>query len=174
MSKVLVIYFSRSGHTRKAAEAVAAALDAEIEALLEPRSRRGLLGYLRSGYDSLAGRPAELLPLEHDLSRYELVVIGTPVWNHSVSTPVRSFLIAHRDELQKVAFFITEGSSGAERVFRQLEQLAGRKSVAELTLTAAEVEHGLHLIRVARFADQLPRVGPRLQPVSAPLAQPSV
>ncbi len=172
MSNVLVVYFSRSGHTRKAAEAVASALDADLEPLLEPRSRRGFAGYLRSAWESLAERTSELLPVEHDVSEYELVVVGTPVWNHSVSTPIRTFLREHGAKIRRVAFFVTEGSSGAERVFRQMEQLLPCKPEAELTLLAREIDHGLHVIRVERFAERLPLSSRRIAALPGAPAQP--
>lgn len=160
MAEVLVVYFSRTGTTRRAAEAIASVLGGDIEPLLEPRSRRGLLGYLRSGYESLRGKQGTLLPLEHDPAAYERVVIGTPVWNGSVSTPVRTFVLENRGRLPRLAFFATEGSSGGERALQQLEQLAGRSPEATLLLKSSEVEHGLHLIRVERFAELL-RPAPR-------------
>src|SRR5262245_20444151 len=48
-NKVLVTYYSRSGHTRRLAERIAQVLGADLEPIVDQRPRAGLLGYLRSG-----------------------------------------------------------------------------------------------------------------------------
>ena len=53
MSDILCIYYSRTGHTRRAVKEIAEALDAEIVAITDGRDRSGWKGYLRSGMDAL-------------------------------------------------------------------------------------------------------------------------
>jgi hypothetical protein len=48
--KTLVVYFSRSGHTRQVAREIASRCGADLEAIREERGRAGLLGYWRSGW----------------------------------------------------------------------------------------------------------------------------
>ena len=52
MSDVLCIYYSRTGHTKKAMEEVAAALGAELLELSDGIDRSGALGAFRSGLDA--------------------------------------------------------------------------------------------------------------------------
>jgi len=52
--KILVAFYSRTGHTRQVAEAIAAALDAELEAIEDVRPRLGIIGWWRSGRDKVA------------------------------------------------------------------------------------------------------------------------
>jgi len=49
--KVLIVFFSRMGTTRLLAEAIARATHGDLEELKELRSRRGVFGWLRSGYE---------------------------------------------------------------------------------------------------------------------------
>jgi flavodoxin len=125
--KALVVYFSRSGHTEQVARAVADALHAELEPIGDGTKRRGLIGYLRSGFEAATRRMPDISPPTHDLSQYDLVVVGTPVWNASVSSPVRAFLTRNRGQLKRVAFFCTMGGRGAERAFREMERASGRR-----------------------------------------------
>ena len=62
--KVLIVYFSRSGATRTLAEAIARALHADLEELKERRSRAGIIGWLRSGYEGTYRCSAETLPIQ--------------------------------------------------------------------------------------------------------------
>jgi hypothetical protein len=36
-----------------------------------------------------------------------MVAIGTPVWNHTMSTAIRTYLTKYKDIFRKVAFFCT-------------------------------------------------------------------
>jgi flavodoxin len=92
--KTLVIFYSRTGTTRTVAEAIARQLGADIEEIRDTRNRQGLFGYLRSGFDAGLGRCTGLEPMRRDPNDYDVVVVGTPVWNASVSAPVRTFLAA--------------------------------------------------------------------------------
>jgi hypothetical protein len=153
----LVVYFSRSGTTRRVAETLAGALEADLEGIRELRSRRGWLGYLRSARDARQRRWVPIEALERDPSRYDLVILGTPVWYWSLSAPVRSFLASQSRRLAKVAFFVTEGGSGERRVFRQMAEVAGTQPVATLAVTQRDVESGQASRAIDHFVASLPK-----------------
>jgi len=128
----LVVFYSRTGRTRKVAETIAAGLGADMEELREATDRIGLRGYLRSLFDALGRDP----------SRYDLVVVGTPVWVASVSAPVRAFLASNARRLPRVAFFVTEGGRGERSVFRQMAEIAASYPIATLALVQRDLDHG--------------------------------
>ena len=82
-------------------------------------------------------------------------MVGTPIWDMSVSAPVRSYLRRHRSALPTVAFFCTCGGLGSERVFRQMTEECGREPVAKMVLTEREVARPAVPIAIARFTVQL-------------------
>ncbi len=150
--KVLVAHYSRTGNTRRIARAIAAALNADVEELRDPTDRAGVLGFLRSGLEAWAGW---LVALEHPRRApedYELVVVGTPVWGMSVSSPVRTYLWHERAKLPRVAFFATMGGTGAERAFEQMKGVAGRGPIATLVVRESVAERGAPPEEIARFA----------------------
>ena len=49
MSDILCIYYSRTGHTRRAVKEIAEALGAEITAITDDCDRSGWRGYMRCG-----------------------------------------------------------------------------------------------------------------------------
>jgi flavodoxin len=97
MARILVTYFTRTGNTKKVAEAI---------------------------YDELDGDKA-MAPLGkvEDLSRFDLVFIGFPVQSHSVPFPVETFLKAVPAGL-KVALFSTHGSFTGSPLSRQALEYA--------------------------------------------------
>ena len=151
--KVLVAYYSRTGNTKRIARAIATALEADIEEIHDPTERSGVLGYLRSGLEASAG---VLVALEHprrDPADYDVVVVGTPVWAMSLSSPVRTYLWHERERLPAVAFFATLGGMGAERAFDQMKTAAGRTPIAALAVRESVAQRGAPRDEVARFAE---------------------
>ncbi|MBS2031461.1 MAG: hypothetical protein JST54_26405 [Deltaproteobacteria bacterium] len=160
----LVVFYSRTGHTRWLAHALAYELHADLCELHEPRTRLGVFGYLRSAFEAGRGATGPLEPLEPEPTLYSRVVVGTPVWNASVSTPVRSFLSRYGPHLPELAFFLTEGGHGDARVFRQMEEASGHTPIATLALRADDVAHGVRPEALGRFVDELKRTTPPRTP----------
>ena len=63
--RTLVVYYSLSGMTRELAKAIAKELGADIEEIVDPTPRSGVLGYVRCGYESSFEREAAI-PLARD------------------------------------------------------------------------------------------------------------
>ena len=110
-SRTLVVYFSLSGTTRKLAKIIAKELSADEEEVVDLTPRQGFLGYCRSLIEARWQLPPKIALAKHIPSSYDLVVIGTPVWAWSVSSPVRAYLLAHKASPPNVAFFCTMGCS---------------------------------------------------------------
>lgn len=154
--RVLVVFYSRSGNTRRVGLDIAARLDADVEELLDDaHRRRGLIGFLRAGYDAFRGRAAAIRPTRRDPAAYDLVVVGTPVWSDSVTPAVRAYLEARRAALPAVAFFLTHGGSGRRRVLDQMETLAGKRPLATAAVRDAQLGHAEGHAIVARFIADL-------------------
>ena len=139
MSNVLVVYYSRTGGTRQVAQTLADALGADVEEIVDTDARKGFWGYLRSAVGAMLGRPAVIREPQKNPAAYRLVLVGTPVWSSAVSTPVLAYLQSRGPLAPHVAFFLTPGGSGAERVFRQMETLCGKRPVAKLALRMIEL-----------------------------------
>jgi len=113
---------------------IARALPCDIEEIRERDSRLGVLGYLRSGYEAWFQRPVRIREPGVDPGTYDLVVVGTPIWNASLSSPVRAYLAQNKAKLPAIAFFLTYGGSSRKRVLRQMQEACGRAPVATLAL----------------------------------------
>jgi flavodoxin len=153
--KVLVVFYSRSGHTRAIAHALSECIPCDVEEIVDKTDRAGLIGYVRSALDAALRRRANLLPTRVDPADYDLVIVGTPVWNASVSVPVRTFLELYSGKLRHVAFFLSHGGTGRRRVFRQMERLAGAKPLAKLAVREKTVDHGELKSNVDPFVEEV-------------------
>ncbi len=154
-SKILVVFYSRSGTTRSIAKALSEALKCDLEEITEPEPRTGLLGYIRSLLEATGKRPSTILPKKHEVSSYDLVVIGTPVWAWSLSSPVRAYLMATASQLPKVAFFCTLGGSGSENAFAQMTAIVGKAPRAVCAITQREALSENYSDRLSPFEKAL-------------------
>ena len=154
-SRMLVVFYSRSGKTRRVAEALAEALKCDLEEITEPKPRTGFLGYLRSLLEARRKRPSIIAPNKHDVLSYDLVVIGTPVWAWSLSSPVRAYLMTTAGQLPDVAFFCTLGGKGSESTFAQMTAVAGKQRRAVCAITEREVLSRRHFDRLSAFEKTL-------------------
>ena len=151
MNRILVVYYSRTGNTRTLAGDLVAALGADVDRIDDRRERCGVLGYLRCAREALSKRTIELQPPAYDPASYDVVVLGTPVWAGNISSPLRSYVAARKAQLQRVAFFCTQGGSGAEKVFADLAELCGQP-LATLAVNGREIEERAYAQRLERFS----------------------
>ncbi len=131
----LIVYYSRTGTTRKLALSLADELGADLREIGCKRYRLGILRYLRAGYDSVRGN---LPPIEiqFDLEPvYDLVLIGTPIWTSHPALPVRTFLTKHSVPEGPVGLFLTHGGhSPPHEAIREMEILLARPADATLVM----------------------------------------
>jgi len=152
---VLVVFYSRTGVGRRVAHDLSRVLHCENEEIVDDTIRRGAVGYARCTLDSIFGRHANLRPFAHDLASYDLVIVGSPIWDFSVSSPARTFLETRRSELPSLAFYLTCGGSGSGRALQRMAAAAGKQPIAELVLKVSEVERGDHHAKMRRFVEAI-------------------
>jgi multimeric flavodoxin WrbA len=159
--RTLVVYYSRDGHTRAVAGEIARALGgADIEEIRDEAGRHGLIGYWRSCRDAMKQRTTRLADRGRDVRDYDTVVVGGPVWVWSLSSPVRTWLTAHAIELKQVAFFLTHGGTGRDRVFMMMTEVSGRTPVALMSVREKDVGKPETVARIAEFAAKVRRGAP--------------
>lgn len=98
--KVLILYYSRTGRTKKVAEFIKEELKGDIEEIVSLKKRNGFFGILLSIFESLFKRLTPVKEIEKDISNYDLVLIGTPIWAGNLSSPIRTFFVKYRDILK--------------------------------------------------------------------------
>ena len=91
--KTLVVYYSRTGKTRFVAEKVASELKADIEEVVDLKNRSGRFGFLRAGYDATRGNETEIGKTQKSPSNFELIVVGTPVWNSRPASAISTYFL---------------------------------------------------------------------------------
>jgi len=151
----LIVFHSRTGYTRRVAEELAGECNGAVDEVCRAGERRGLVGYLGCAFEARTGRTPVVLPVRQDPARFELVLLGTPVWAWSLSSPVRTYLREHGRHLKRVAFFCTMAAAGADNAFSEMQALCGKVPLATLVLTDRELEARSHGVALSAFVKAL-------------------
>lgn len=112
--KTLVVYYSQIGHTKALAEEMARQLGADIEEIVcvNPYDTNFTATIERCKQEQAEGVLPEIQPLKADLSAYDVVFIGYPVWFGTYAPPINTFLANNDLSGKKIVPFCTFGSGG--------------------------------------------------------------
>jgi len=153
--KILVAFYSRSGRTKKVAEAISEILKCDKEEIFDIKNREGIVGFLSAGTDANLRRLTAIKEIKNNPSLYDLVIIGTPIWSSNISTPIRTYLSLYKDGFKKVAFFCTRLGSDSKKVFDDMKNLSKKTPLALLEPTSREVARGQYMQKVKEFIKNL-------------------
>ena len=108
-NKVLVVYYSYSGTTKRVAEHLQELTNGDIYDI-QPEtkySEDSNVATARLMAERASNNMPKLMGDLPDISKYDLILIGTPVWNSDIANPVMSYLQENNFEGKKVAPFWT-------------------------------------------------------------------
>ena len=72
-----------------------------------------------------------------------------------ITPAVRNYLATCGAQMKRVAFFCTQGASGAEGAFAQMAELCGKQPAASLVVTEGELKQPDYADNVRSFAEPL-------------------
>ncbi|MFX1236782.1 MAG: flavodoxin family protein [Promethearchaeota archaeon] len=134
--KILIVYYSLSGNTKFIAKAINEVIDADMEELKpEKELKVGKAStYFWGGAQVYMKKRPKLKSLKHELSNYDLIFIGTPVWAWNYSPPIRSYLY-DLDLIGKKFAIWTSAGGPTEKAIKRLKarlEKAGAEVVGQI------------------------------------------
>ena len=108
MAKKLVAYFSAGGTTKKIAEQIAEAGNADL-CEITPK----------------------VVKADIDMSAYDTVILGFPIWWYVAPTIVNTFLESYDFTGKKIVLFATSGGSGFGNTVKELKPSAPGAEIVE-------------------------------------------
>lgn len=145
--KALILYYSQTGTTKAVAEEIQARTGADICSFDVVQVYDGTYDETIQRYltEREAGFTPDLQPLACDLSQYDLIFLGYPIWFGTYATPVKALLRQQDFEGKTVVPFCTFGSGGLQSSSADLRS----------AIPLAEVREG-YGVRFARL-DAVPK-----------------
>ena len=138
--KTLVVYYTRTGNSKFAAETIAAELGADIEEVIDLKKRQGRLAFLPAGRDAMRGKETEIAQTSRNPTDYDLMIIVQPVWAGSPTPAIRTYV--NRNDLsgKKVALFFSDSNSG-KAIEKTKALMPNSTFIGELALPAKAFEN---------------------------------
>ena len=140
MSKKLVAFFSASGTTKKVAGMIAEEAEAdlfEIEPKV-PYAKADLDWMDKKSRSSVEMRDKkyrpEIMKKEIDMSSYDEILLGFPIWWYVAPTIINTFLEAYDFSGKKIVLFATSGGSGFGNTVKELQPSAPDAVITEGSL----------------------------------------
>jgi flavodoxin len=152
---ILIIFYSRTGTTKKVANLIAENLNCDSEEIFDTKNRKGFFGYIKSAIDAIRKKLTTLEEINKNPESYDLIGIGTPIWASNMSTPIRTYIVENKEKFKKVAFFCTEGGRGGEKCFERMAKLCDKDPVATLEIKTKEIKKETHLEKIEEFKNKL-------------------
>ena len=131
--KVLIVYFSHTGITRTIAGYIHDTVKSDLVEIQTADTYTDdydtLLAQIRE--EVASGYCPPLTTNIENLSSYDVIFIGYPIWVETAAPPIRTFLTTHDLAGRTVVPFCTSGTSSAEASYRLVRSLCPQSTVLE-------------------------------------------
>ena len=137
MGKKLVAYFSASGTTKKVAEMIAQAAEADLYEITpkQPYSKADLNWMDKKSRSSVEMSDKKFRPKITDtdaqIGGYDEVILGFPIWWYVAPTIINTFLESYDFSGKKIVLFATSGGSGFGNTVSELKPSAPDAKILE-------------------------------------------
>ena len=146
MSKKLVAYFSASGVTAGVAKKLAKEANADIYEIKPsvPYTKADLNWQDKNSRSSIEmsdhnSRP-EIADKNADISKYDTIYLGFPIWWYIAPTIINTFLESYDFSGKKIILFATSGGSGFGKTVQNLQLSAADCKIIEGTINPTSNE----------------------------------
>jgi len=123
MADRIVVYVTRNGHSRALAMDLGQRLGASVYEIGDKVNRKGLIGWIRSGYQASRGLATPISDPTPVLQGIRDLILVQPLWVGAVCPPLRSWLRAHLGELStmRVSLLASKGGSSGKPLKAKFE-----------------------------------------------------
>ena len=137
MGKKLVAFFSASVTTRKIAEMIAQAAEADLYEIMpkQPYSKADLNWMDKKSRSSVEMNDKKFRPeitdMDVQIDKYDEILLGFPIWWYVAPTIINTFLEKYDFSGKKIVLFATSGGSGFGNTVSELKPSAPEAVIVE-------------------------------------------
>ncbi len=132
-SKKLIAYFSYGGNTKLIAEKIHNSIGGDmcrIETVI-PYPDDYIETAYRIAREQHDNKIKPELKNNCDVSKYDVIFVGTPVWWHEMAPAVKTFISENNFEGKTIVPFITHGGGGKYTITKDMKEMAKGSKVTE-------------------------------------------
>lgn len=130
--KKLFIYYSRTGNGDIVADYLRNKVDIRRIETKEPIPKSFFLSMMVGGFKGGIGYKDKLYDYDKDISKYDEIIIGSPIWNGCISAPINRVLDDLDLNNKKVSFIFFSGSGTSPNASKKVNELFGDVPIINL------------------------------------------
>ena len=157
--KTVIVYFSLEGNTNSAARMIAEKTGADLIRLIPAKElpTGNFQKYFWGGKSAVFNEKPKLANVGIDLSWYDTVVIGTPIWAGTCAPPILTFLADYPFKDKKVFLFACNSGGSSEKCFTKLKAILGGNRILSTAsfIEAARDTEGKNPGEMSVFCDSI-------------------
>lgn len=142
--KICIIYHSETGNTRHVAQHIAAACNGTLVEVTDKTAYNRVTGFLVRCKMAVAGEKATIEPASLDVSEYDQLVFGSPVWAFRPTPAIHAAIDAVQGCMgKKATAFCTHGGKPGQtgELFQQWIEARGMRCVGNANIHQKDIEN---------------------------------
>ncbi|MFH1667533.1 MAG: flavodoxin [Candidatus Komeilibacteria bacterium] len=148
--KTLIVYYSKTGNTKKIATELAGWLKADLDEIKDSK-KLGMLGVMIACRNAMRHKKLNII-FSKNPQDYDLVVLGGPVWAWNLIPQLRSYLEENQNKIKKLGFFVTYGGNYGKN-FVQVEEF--KKPIATMAVVDKEIKANNYTKEINEFINKI-------------------
>ena len=131
-SKKIVVYFSYTGNTKKIAESISKKLNCDILEIKPevPYSTDYQTVVDQEQNNETAKKTPNIQKIHKDISKYDEIILGSPVWWYTIAPVIRTFL-KENDLTGKIIKPFATNAGWLGQTFKEIERLCPNSNVED-------------------------------------------
>ncbi len=143
--KTLCLYYTRTNTTKAVMENIAGILGADLAEYTDGRDRSGFFGYVGACFATVKNTISTVsVKGDVDLTSYDRVLIGMPVWVEGPCAIGRAFIKKVRDSLPHEVYYVVTHMGGRQdytEKIKAMDGLLGRPSSGQISIRTKENDY---------------------------------
>ena len=122
--KILTVYYSNNGNTKNVAQNINYIVGGDIKEIELTENYPNNI-FIMSKYVRKQIKEGFLPKIKDvDISNYDIIFVGSPIWNFSMSLPVKAFLKNNSFENKiLIPFFTYSGAAKKNKIIKEIEEI---------------------------------------------------
>ena len=144
----LIVYYSYEGNCDEICKAIQEVTDADVLKLVPKKEKKtkSLFRFIWGGIEVYMTKKPELEKYDVDLSKYDNIFIGSPVWFGSYAPPIKGFLSENKIENKNIAIFICSGNN-KRNTYKDFEEALKGNNIVDKIEFVYPIKNGIETAR---------------------------
>ena len=149
--KKYFVYYSATGNGDFLAELLKEAGYEPVKVeTIKPMGKVGFFKILHYGGQAMLGKKAKIKDLDLEFKDDDQVVVGSPIWNDRLSTPINAVLAKYSFNKERTGFVLYPAGEGTSKSFEQIKKLGFVKEPVVISYPLKKQDVAKELVKLVK------------------------